>query len=96
MILNREEYMNVLNSRITGTDDESLRDIENLTETYDANKGYTQDDIDRAVEAAENAWRERYRARFFEGVNEQPTIETAEQESEETTFDDIFVESEEK
>lgn len=96
MILTREEYMNVLNSRITGTDDESLRDIENLTETFDANKGYTQDDIDRAVEAKETEWRERYRARFFEGVNDQPTIETAEHESEETTFDDIFVESEDK
>ena len=96
MILSRDEYMNVLNSRITGTDDDSLRDIENLTETFDANKGYTQDDIDRAVEAKENEWRERYRARFFEGVNDQPTIETAERETEETTFDDIFVESEEK
>lgn len=96
MILSREEYMSVLNSRITGTDDDSLRDIENLTETFDANKGYTQDDIDRAVEEKENEWRERYRARFFEGVNDQQTIETAEPEPEETTFDDIFVESEEK
>lgn len=95
MILSREEYMNVLNSRITGTDDDSLRDIENLTETFDANKGFTQDDIDRAVIEKENEWRERYRARFFEGVNDQQTIETAESEPEETTFDDIFVESEE-
>ena len=96
MILSREEYMNVLNSRITGTDDDSLRDIENLTETFDANKGFTQDDIDRAGIEKENEWRERYRARFFEGVSDQQTIETAEPEPEETTFDDIFVESEEK
>ncbi len=96
MILSRDEYMNVINTRITGTDDESLRDIENLTETFDASKGYTQDDINRAVEAKENEWRERYRARFFEGVNDQPSLETAEPEPEETTFDDIFIESEEK
>lgn len=100
MILSRDEFLNVLNKRINGSDDESLTDIENLIETYDANKGFTQDDIDNAVEAKENEWRERYRSRFFDGTGSAMIYETVVDDhgtttNENVTFDDIFTDKKE-
>lgn len=94
MVLSREDFLQVLNRRISGSDEESLQDIENLVETFDANRGYTIEDIETAVAEKENEWRERYRTRFFEGSadNEQNAVlESGSADTNNVTFDDLFI-----
>ena len=72
--------MEIINRRISGTDDESLADIERLTEFVQSN------DVETAVIEKENEWRKKYRDRFFNGGNEDR------KPKDKKNFDDLFKE----
>lgn len=98
MVLTREEFFEAINKRVgENTDDESLKFIEDMTDTYNSLGA------DRSIEEWEKKyndldveWRERYRRRFFEGKEDivGENREVVEDESEPTTFDELFEERE--
>lgn len=79
-MLTKDEAMAIINRRITGTDDESLADIERLTDFVLSN------DVETAVAEKENEWRKKYRDRFFSGGDR------TEKPNEKKRFDDLFKE----
>lgn len=98
MVLTREEFFEAINKRVgENTDDESLKFIEDMTDTYNSLG------VDRSIEEWEKKyndldaeWRERYRRRFFEGKEDivDENREDVEDESEPSTFDELFEERE--
>lgn len=110
MVLTKDELMKRIKERV-GEDksDEALKFIEDITDTYNdletkltPNKK-SDEEWQKELEAKDNEWREKYKARFFDSgaVDEtkgDPLIDPPKKEKspEETiTFDDLF-ESEEK
>lgn len=100
MKLDREAYLKTIGKYIAGNDDESLTDIENLTDTFsiEGNEEVTRlngeiESLRTQVLSVENEWRRRYRDRFF---NSEVKEEVEEQEadikrdSEEVSFDELF------
>lgn len=79
-MITRDEAMAIINRRITDTDDESLADIEQLTEFVQSN------DVETAVAEKENEWRKKYRDRFFSSGD------SAKKPIEKKKFDDLFKE----
>lgn len=75
----REEVTEIINRRITGTDDETLSDIETLMSFVN------DSDVEKAVQAKENEWREKYRARFF-------ASESGNGNKKKKTYSDLFKE----
>lgn len=67
MVLTRDEFFEAINKRVgENTDDESLKFIEDMTDTYNSLEA------DRSIEEWEKKyndldgeWRERYRRRFL-------------------------------
>ncbi|MCM1296004.1 MAG: hypothetical protein NC311_10725 [Muribaculaceae bacterium] len=112
MKLERDEYANVVKSLIGDrTDDESLSIVENLMDSYgaggeaEASLAEVKAELDKMkadYEANDNAWRTRYRDRFFGGAGEEPAPEpvitpepVVTDTAVEVTYDDIFVSEEE-
>lgn len=99
MVLTRDEFFEAINKRVgRNTDDESLKFIEDMTDTYNSLA------VDRSIEEWEKkyndldaVWRERYRRRFFEGKEDvvDENREDVKDESEPSTFDELFEEREE-
>ena len=99
MVLTRDEFFAIINKRAgENTDDESLKFIEDMTDTYNSLVA------DRNIEEWEKKyndldaeWRERYRRRFFEGKEDivDENREDVKDESEPSTFDELFEEREE-
>lgn len=79
-------------------DDDTLAIIQDLTETYDSfsgSAGITQEDLDSAVLAKENEWRERYKQAFFsgkpEGLEDKPKRKPSDPDpTDPSDYDDIF------
>lgn len=103
MILSKEEILTKIKD-LAGEDitDELIEFIENVDESIDVRDGFTQTDIDAAVDAArkevEKVWRARYIDRFLGKIPEDE-IENEEPEEnkksyEDITFDDIIKEEE--
>ena len=98
MVLTRDEFFEAINKRVgENTDDESLKFIEDMTDTYNSLG------IDRSIEEWEKKyneldaeWRERYRRRFFDGKEDivDENREDVKDESEPSTFDELFEERE--
>lgn len=96
MILSKDEYFNRIKS-VFGDSDEDLKNIEDLTDTYNSlSEAATSVDIDAAVSEAvkrkDTEWRTRYRERFFnESADEKDFSKAIERQSRETlTLSDIF------
>lgn len=99
MILSKDEYFNRIKS-VFGDSDEDLKNIEDLTDTYnslsEAAESAESVDIDAAVSEAvkrkDTEWRTRYRERFFnESADEKDFSKAVERQSRETlTLSDIF------
>ena len=107
-VLNKADFMNAIKSRI-GEDnsDETLKFLEDISDTYNdlekklnPNKK-TDEEWQSELEAKDKEWREKYKARFFEGietegnpeekmVNPEPKKPTPE---ETITVDDLFSEN---
>ena len=99
MILTRDEFFDAINKRVgENTDDESLKFIEDMTDTYNSlETDRNSDDWERKYKDLDAEWRERYRRRFFEGKEDivDENREDVKDESEPSTFDELFEEREE-
>lgn len=95
----REEITNLINERITGTDDATLELIGDLTDTL-ADYDNRLVDADTRYNDLDKSWRTRYRDRFLSGGNPNPKPpetpnsepETPENRAETITIDDLFTE----
>lgn len=119
MVLSREDFMKRIKEKIgDDSSDESLKFLEDMNDTYDdlskkSNPNKKTDEewekqIKEQVEAKDNEWRERYKARFFEGSDDNggndgnktdPLLAPDDDKPtpEETiSVDDLFKESEDK
>lgn len=98
MILTRDEFFEAINKRVgENTDDESLKFIEDMTDTYNAIADSGEEDWKKKYEELDSEWRERYRKRFFDGKDEivDDQKEDIKEDSEPSTFDELFEEREE-
>lgn len=104
--LSKEDFLAAVKS-IVGerTDDEALAFLENMSDTYNELSGNSGEDWEAKYKENDNQWRERYRARFFSGVQpgddefmqkQNATKEPAEPQAndpkpeENIGFDDLF------
>lgn len=98
MVLSREEFFEAINKRVgESTDDESLKFIEDMTDTYNSlGTNKSVEDWEKKYNDLDTEWRERYRKRFFEGKEEivEDQKEDVEEDGEPTTFDELFEERE--
>ena len=109
-ILNKDDFLKAIQTRI-GDDvsDDAMKFIEDMTDTFDsltASSAGDGEDWKAKYEELDNTWREKYKARFFEGSNENSSNETTAQEvkkdqetdvkedGENVTFDSLFAERE--
>lgn len=96
-ILSREEYLKKLSELVTGTDDASLKVIEDFTETYDS-RNENQEDWKKKYEELDTDWRNRYRQRFFSSTDPETVIEEQREDVQEDgkikTYEELFEERE--
>ena len=84
MILNRDEFFERVNRIVDGrTDDDAIRFVEDMTETYDdlaaGAGGERIKQLETEMAELDEAWRERYKARFFNGkTSGMKSVKTAE------------------
>lgn len=91
-MLSKEEIKSLINKWFTGTDDESLDDIEKILgtidELYDTPRG---EDLDDKLRELDEQWRKRYRDRFFRGdEKEQNEIKRENVNDSNTSYDDLW------
>lgn len=91
-MLSKEEIKSLINKWFTGTDDESLEDIEKILgtidELYDTPTG---EDLDDKLRELDEKWRKRYRDRFFRtDVKEQDEIKRDNVTDDNTSYDDLW------
>ena len=98
MILKKEDVLkrasDILGDR---NDDEAIGFIEDLSDTIEDYDKKLGEDWKTKFEENDKAWRERYKARFFDATPDEHTDEAAEQigeqvEEKELTFDALFKE----
>ena len=96
MVLTRDEFFDRLHNRIgSDTSDEALTFIEDVTDTYNDLEGRAKGDgVDWEKKAKEidEAWRAKYRHRFFSGNDGVPNGREAEKEieREDIRVEDLF------
>ena len=70
-ILNKDDFFNAINARVgTDTSDESIKFIEDMTDTYNhLEQGANSDaeDWKKKYEELDASWKNKYKARFFSG-----------------------------
>lgn len=93
-VLSREDFFSRLNDFVgDDSSDETISFVEDMTDTYnDIEARATGDGIDWEERYRENdeAWRKKYRSRFFSGgVSHLPTEEKIE-EKKEIEIEDLF------
>lgn len=99
-VLSKEEIMTKIKSRTSGTTDEDISFVEDVTDTFNDLYGRTESSVnwESKYKELDESWRKRYTDRFFDGgsdvevkeVLEVPVSETVVEEEKEKTFDDIF------
>ena len=97
-LLDKETYLNLIKKYITGDDDEALKDVEDLTETFDTLSVKDTEDWKGKYEANDKAWREKYKARFFSipsDKEDKDTYDNNDEDEKEVTFEDLFKEKRE-
>lgn len=100
-ILSRDEYFNRLNDYV-GADsrDETISFVEDMTDTYnDLERRNTDENWEQRYQELDNAWRERYKRRFFSGdtasIQSEVVADNEIDDAEEITIDDLFIEGKE-
>lgn len=94
-VLTRDEFFDRV-QRIVGTDtsDDSLTFIEDMTDTYnnlDEKANGDGTDWEQRYKDLDEAWKEKYKKRFFSGGGSVLVKETVDEEKEkDVTFDDLF------
>jgi hypothetical protein len=103
-VLSHDDFMNAVKGLAgDNADDSTLTMIENFTDTFNDLETRASDTTDwkAKYEQNDNEWREKYKARFFEGKEgTDPTTVMREQkeditdDSKDISFDDLFKERE--
>lgn len=106
-VLSHDDFMSAVKGLAgDNADDNTLTMIENFTDTYNDLEARASDTIDwkTKYEQNDNEWREKYKARFFEGEEGEggtdPTTvmrkqkEDINDDGEDISFDDLFKERE--
>ena len=102
-VLSHDDFMNAVKGLAgDNADDNTLAMIENFTDTFNDLETRSKDTTDwkAKYEQNDNEWREKYKARFFEGAGTDPAIVISEQrkditdDGKEISFDDLFKERE--
>lgn len=92
-ILNSEQFRDAVKAFVGDrNDDDAIAFVENMNDTFNDAENRASDTTNwkQRFEENDNAWREKYRNRFFEGVSEpEPTPEPS-PKKEVKTFDDLF------
>lgn len=71
--------------------DVALSLLEDISDTMDAMSESVAEDWKTKYEENDRAWREKYKARFFDTPSEEPVEEVEEgSEEEPTTFEELF------
>lgn len=110
-ILSKEDFFTAIQSRV-GDDvsDDAMKFIEDITDTYNslttASENNDGEDWKAKYDELDKSWREKYKARFFEGANTNSSNDTTKEkakeeqekdvkdDAEEVSFDDLFEERE--
>lgn len=101
-VLSKEDFLNKVMNRI-GDDnsDEAVAFLEDMTDTFNDMERRTngQEDWQKKYEENDKMWREKYKARFFEGGTTkeqalQAQFENVEADGEPRSFDELFAERE--
>ena len=103
-VLSRDDFMKAVKGLAgDSADDNTLTMIENFTDTYNDLETRASDTTDwkTKYEQNDNEWREKYKARFFEGKEGTDPNEVLRKQKEDITddgkdisFDDLFKERE--
>ena len=103
-VLSHDDFMNAVKSLAgNNADDSTLTMIENFTDTFNDLETRASDTTDwkAKYEQNDNEWREKYKARFFEGGAGTTTAEVMKDQKEDIindgkdiSFDDLFKERE--
>lgn len=100
-VLNRDDFFNSLHERIgTDTSEEAIQFLENMTDTYNDMENRINnggEDWEQRYHDLDNAWRERYRHRFYDsdsryvpGSGSPNPDPEDDYRPEEVTVDDLF------
>lgn len=102
-VVTRDNLMERIHSVIgKDTSDESLSLIEDFTDTFTDLETRIGEDWKSKYDELDKAWREKYKARFFQKPDDKETPEDVKEdneedlknESKEKSFDDLFTEKE--
>lgn len=100
-ILSHDDFMNAVKELAgNSADDNTLTMIENFTDTYNDLEARASDTTDwkTKYEQNDNEWREKYKARFFEGKEDKDPNEEQKEDitddDKDISFDDLFKERE--
>lgn len=97
-VLSHDDFMSAVKGLAgDNADDSTLTMIENFTDTFNDLETRASDTTDwkAKYEQNDNEWREKYKARFFEGEEgTDPTKEDITDDSKDISFDDLFKERE--
>ncbi len=103
-VLSHDDFMNAVKGLAgNSADDNTLTMIENFTDTFNDLEARASDTTDwkTKYEQNDNEWREKYKARFFEGKEGTDPNEVLRKQKEDITddgndisFDDLFKERE--
>lgn len=103
-VLTHDDFMKAVKGLAgDNADDNTLAMIENFTDTFNDLETRAKDTTDwkAKYEHNDNEWREKYKARFFEGSADTDTTATTNEQKEDNTddskeisFDDLFKERE--
>lgn len=96
MIKTKDEIMEEIRAYIgERSDDQTIALVENISDTIDDYAAHG--DYDEKLMAVESEWRRKYIDRFMNGGENKSDVESTEdEEKEQITLDDLYVESEDK
>lgn len=93
-VLKREDFFTRINEFVGDrSDDDSIKFVEDMTDTYnEMEKAAEGDGTDWEKRYKENdeAWRKKYRSRFFSGATHYVPEEKIEEKEKEIEIDDLF------
>lgn len=99
-VLTREDFFTRLNDFVgDNSSDDAISFVEDMTDTYnDIETRANGDGTDWEQRYRENdeAWRKKYRSRFFSGTAPYPREDEIHEEKREITYEDLFTEKGDK
>lgn len=105
MVKTKDEILSTLKEIVgDSTDDKTITFIEDVTDTLTDFEGRISEDWKTKFDENDKMWREKYRARFFDGGAPEPITtpdsvikdhkDDAKKESEKLSYDELFEEKE--